>query len=109
MEIQKKKAEAKGIKFFIRKEGKEIARAYLYIMKNDLHEKPFGLMEDVYVEEAYRGGIYAATLVKMVIRESKERGCYKLIDTSRFGREMIHKFYKALGFKEHGLEFRMDF
>lgn len=109
MEIQRRKVKAEGVRFFIEKDGKEIARAYLYLLKNDLHEKPFGFLEDVYVDEAYRGGIYAAALVKMAIRESKERGCYKLIDTSRFGREMLHKFYKAFGFKEHGLEFRMDF
>lgn len=26
----------------------EVARAYLYLMYNDLHSEPFGLMEDVF-------------------------------------------------------------
>ena len=108
MEIQKKKVEAGGIKFFIEKEGREIARAYLYIMKNDLHENPFGLMEDVYVDEAYRGGICFARLIDNVIEEAGQR-CYKLIATSRDERKKVHELYRRKGFRQHGLEFRMDF
>lgn len=109
MEIQKKEVDARGIKFFIEKEGREIARAYLYIMKNDLHEKPFGLMEDVYVDEEYRNMGYGVKVIKELIEEAKQNGCYKLIATSRHSRANVHDLYKRIGFKEQGLEFRMDF
>jgi ribosomal protein S18 acetylase RimI-like enzyme len=109
MEIKKKEIEAKGIRFSAEKEGREIARAYLYIMRNDLHEKPFGLMEDVYVDEAYRNVGYGVKVIRQLIEEAKQRGCYKLIATSRHSRTGVHDLYKRLGFKEQGLEFRIDF
>ncbi|HBX16020.1 MAG TPA: GNAT family N-acetyltransferase, partial [Candidatus Magasanikbacteria bacterium] len=47
MKIQQKKITTRGIKFFIKDGKKEIGRAYLYILKNDLHKEPFGFLEDV--------------------------------------------------------------
>lgn len=109
MEISKKRADAEGTKFFIERKGKEIARAYLYLMKNDLHEKPFGLLEDVFVQEECRNFGYGVKLIKEVIKTAKQKNCYKLIATSRFERENVHSLYGRMGFKPHGLEFRMDF
>jgi GNAT superfamily N-acetyltransferase len=109
MEIQRQKVNAEGIRFSIKKDGKEVARARLYLMNNDLHKEPFGFIEDVYVDEAYRGGVYFGRMMKTVIEEARQKGCYKLIDTSRFERKKVHDLYKKLGFREQGLEFRMDF
>lgn len=108
MEIKKKEISASGIKFFIEKDGKEIARASLFLMHNNLHEEPFGLMEDVFVEEEYRNQGIGTQLAKAVVEAAKNK-CYKLICTSRYSREKVHELYKKLGFKNHGLEFRMDF
>lgn len=108
MEIKQKEISASGIKFFIEKEGKEIARAYLFMMYNDLHEEPFGLLEDVFVEEEYRGQGLGTQLVKAVIEVAKNK-CYKLICTSRHSRSKVHELYQKLDFRNHGLEFRMDF
>lgn len=108
MGIKQKEISASGIKFFIEKEGKEIARAYLFMMRNDLHEEPFGLLEDVFVEEEYRGQGLGTQLVKAVFEAAKTK-CYKLICTSRHSRPKVHELYQKLGFKNHGLEFRMDF
>jgi len=33
----------------------------------------------------------------------------KIIATSRFERKAVHRWYRKLGFKKFGLEFRMDF
>ena len=52
--IKSKTIEAKGIRFSVVEDEQEVARAYLYIMYNDLHPEPFGLLEDVYVDELYR-------------------------------------------------------
>ncbi len=108
MEIKQKEIIASGIKFFIEKDGKEIARASLFLMHNDLHERPFGLMEDVFVEEEHRGKGAGTQLAKAVIEAAKSR-CYKLICTSRHARTKVHELYQKLGFKNHGMEFRMDF
>lgn len=88
---------------------KEIARANLIVGKNDLHAKPFGLLEDVFVAEDKRGKGYGLLIVKQVIFEARRRDCYKLIATSRNSREGIHEFYRGLGFKDWGREFRIDF
>ena len=108
MDIKQKKVSSYGTKFYVEKEGKEVAYAYLYVMTN-VHEQPFGLMEYVFVDEELRGQGIGTKLVDALIIKAKELKCYKLIATSRFERERVHEWYKRTGFKEWGKEFRMDF
>lgn len=109
-DILQEKVDACGIKFFVEDKGVGVARAYLYILRNDLHEHPFGLMEDVYVDEKLRGQGLGRDLVKRVIAEARAQDCYKLICTSRYGKEdSVHALYVRLGFADHGKEFRIDF
>ena len=110
MNIQIKEISSTGIKLHINDEsGMEIARAYLYIMHNDLHERPLGLLEDLFVVERFRSKGLGKQMVQAVIEEAKKRNCYKLIGTSRFSRENVHQFYEKSGFYKRGYEFRMDF
>ena len=107
MEI--KEVKGKGIKVFIKDGEKEIARAYLYILYNGLHEEPFGLLEDVYVDENFRGKGLGTRVVNKVIELARKNKCYKLIATSRHSRPKIHELYRKIGFEDWGREFRMDF
>ena len=110
MNIHQTKAKCHGIKLFINDDsGKEIARAHLYIMHNNLHDRPFGFMEDVYVDESLRGQGFGTKLVDQIIQLAKENNCYKLIATSRHSRPKVHDLYLRLGFFDHGKEFRIDF
>ncbi|MDD4272012.1 MAG: GNAT family N-acetyltransferase [Patescibacteria group bacterium] len=109
MEIKQKTIKAGGIKFFIEQDGREAARAYLYILKNDLHERPFGFMEDVFVGENFRSQGLGARLVEELIKAAKLNNCYKLIGNSRQERFNVHELYERLGFKNWGKEFRMEF
>jgi GNAT superfamily N-acetyltransferase len=84
-------------------ERKIIGRALLFLIYNDLYPKPYGLLEDVFVEEKYRGKGIGKELVQRVIEKAKELGCYKLIATSRFERENVHRLYENLGFKKMGI------
>lgn len=88
--------------------NKEIARVYLYILRNDLHKEPFGFLEDLFVEKKHRGRGIGSALVKAAIAEAKKRRCYKLIGTSRASRREVHRFYARLGLKKRGFEFRLD-
>lgn len=97
-----------GIRFAIIIKKKEVARAHLYILHNDLHQKPFGLLEDLWVAESQRHKGYGRLLAKRIITEAKEHGCYKLIATSRQERPLVHGFYKDLGFQDYGKEFRFE-
>ena len=107
--VKSKKVEASGIKFFIEQDGKEVARAFLYIMNNDLKKQPFGFLEDLYVDESLRGQGIGTELLNNVISEAKKLGCYKLVGTSRYERESVHKMYEKIGFKKFGFEFKMYF
>lgn len=78
-------------------------------MKNDLHEVPFGLMEDVFVDETLRGQGIGTKIVQKLIEVAKEKKCYKLICTSRYSKPKVHELYEKIGFKDHGKEFRIDF
>ena len=91
--------EAKGIKFFIKENERTIARAYLYIMHNDLHFRP---LKNVYVNENNRGEGLGTKLVERVIEAAKERDCYKLIVANRSSRFKVHQLYNRLGFQEYG-------
>jgi len=108
MFMKKQKINAEGIKFSIKKDNKEVARAYLYLMKNDLHKQPFGLMEDVFIDESLRGKGHGTKIIKEIIKEAKKQNCYKLIATSRYPRDKVHKLYKKLGFRDWGKEFRIN-
>ncbi|MBI4049400.1 MAG: GNAT family N-acetyltransferase [Candidatus Doudnabacteria bacterium] len=97
-----------AVKITAHEDDKQVGRLYLYMLKNDLHKEPFGFLEDVFVAEEYRKQGIGTELVKTAIEEAKRQGCYKLICTSREASEKIHAFYKRLGFKKWGFEFRMD-
>lgn len=98
-----------GVKFLFKEKGKEVGRAFLYILKNDLHKEPFGFLEDVFVSEAMRGQGLGGKLVVAAIEEAKKRKCYKLIATSRNSKKELHSYYEKFGFKVHGVELRVDF
>ncbi len=108
MDIKQKQIKARGIKFFIEQDGAEVARAYLYIL-NNIHEQPFGFMEDVLVDENYRSQGLGTKLIKELIKTAKQNNCYKLVSTSRHERPKVHELYLKLDFKDWGKEFRIDF
>mgnify|MGYP001607628722 CR=1 FL=1 len=109
MQTKTQNVSASGVKIILGENGQHIGRGFLYLLTNDLHQEPFGLMEDVFVEEAFRGKGYGEKITTAIIGEAKKRGCYKLICTSRFSNERAHHLYEKLGFKKHGNEFRMEF
>ena len=98
----------RGIKITVEKDSKIVGRVYLYLINNDLHEKAYGVLEDLYVDEEYRNKGIGQQLVEAVIAEAKKQNCYKLISQSRYSRLNVHNFYKKNGFKDYGKNFRMD-
>ncbi|MDP2736411.1 MAG: GNAT family N-acetyltransferase [bacterium] len=107
MDIKQKIIKANGIILFIEDGGKEIAHAYLYILKN-IHDQPFGFMEDIFVDESFRNKGLGTKLIEELIKAAKQNNCYKLIGNSRQERVNVHSLYMRLGFKDWGKEFRMD-
>jgi len=109
MKIKINKISGEGFKFLILENGKEVARARLYVLKNDLHPEPFGFIEDVYVRKDCQGKGYGTKIIKLLIEKAEECKCYKLICTSRFSRSGVHSFYRKLGLERYGYTFRIDF
>ena len=109
MRLAIRKVPAYGILITRTLKGKVVGRAYLYVMTNGLHDRPFGFMEDVFVDPEHRGGEIGTALVLRVVAEAKKRGCYKLVATSRHERDRVHALYLKLGFTDRGKEFRIDF
>lgn len=103
--------EARGIRFSVERNGKEAGHAFLYIMQNDLHDAPFGLLEDVEVKEEWRRSGIGNQLVIAVMERARLEGCYKLIATSRHGeeRKAVQDWYVRIGFVNHGIELRINF
>lgn len=97
-----------AVKWEARERGRKIAWAYLYIIFQDRHREPYGLMENVYVEQEYRNRGLGGQLVRAIIAEAKKKKCYKLIGTSKMKNMDVHRFYGRMGFKKVGYEFRMD-
>jgi GNAT superfamily N-acetyltransferase len=108
MEFVSRNVAARGIRISVTNRGTEIGRAYVYLMHNDLHDEPFGLLEDVFVSESHRGQGVGSELVRRAVNVAKEEKCYKLIATSRASRPQVHQLYRQLGFAQHGFEFRID-
>ncbi|MBT4446279.1 GNAT family N-acetyltransferase [archaeon] len=86
----------------------EIARAYIFLITNDLHDQPYALLEDVFVAEEHRGKGFGKQLIEHAVKKARDLGCYKLIGTSRNERPKVHQFYEKLGFDRHGFEFRLN-
>ena len=108
MLMQTKDQSSKAKRITLSEKGKEIARVWIYYIHNDLHPQQYALIEDLFVEEKFRGKSLGSTLMKAAITEAKKEGCYKVLASSRYAREKVHDFYQKLGFKDYGKEFRLD-
>jgi GNAT superfamily N-acetyltransferase len=106
MEIEE--INSKATRLSIQEENKEIARCFVFFITNNLHERPYALIEDVFVEEKFRSQGLGTKLIQGAVEIAREKGCYKIIATSRNERVLVHNLYKKLGFSEHGKEFRID-
>lgn len=109
MEIKKEiKKESYAVKIVAEENGTVLGRAYLYVIFNDLSDRPYGLLEDVFVAEGARKRGVGTQLVQVVVEEAKERKLERLICTSRYARPEVHAWYLKMGFTDYGKEFKMD-
>ena len=88
--------------------GVEVGHVYVFFITNDLHEQPYALFEDLCVIASERSRGVGNTLLKEAIKLATERGCYKILATSRTEREEVHAWYTRKGFERFGYEFRME-
>ena len=107
-EITQRPEKLSAIRLSLVNDEREIGRAYLCLLPNEHHPESVGYLEDVFVEEEFRGQQLGTKLIAEAINAARDAGCYKLVATSRYGRDGLHQLYLDQGFSDHGKEFRLD-
>ena len=87
------------IKLVVMKDGKVAGRASLFFIQNELYDEPYGLLEDVFVEEAFRRQGIATTLVKAIVAKAKKTGCYKILANYNHPNTYLEDMYGKFGFE----------
>ena len=87
-----------GSKVLIAKKGKDIAGVIWIVYYEHIKNKGIGIIEELYVDTAYRRQGIGRILVKKALKYLKGRVIVVVVTT---GEEMkgAQKFYKELGFK----------
>ncbi|HEY4488311.1 MAG TPA: GNAT family N-acetyltransferase [Candidatus Paceibacterota bacterium] len=80
-----------------RDDGKVVGMATLYVMTK--FSKRVGTVEDVVVDDSYRGKGLATRIMNTLIEIAREKDVRTLSLTSRPAREAANKLYQKLGFK----------
>jgi GNAT superfamily N-acetyltransferase len=108
MKYESQKINTVSCKIIAKTEGQETGRVFIYLIKNNLRQNPYALIEDLFVKETYRSKGIGKKLLGLAIRKARSYGCYKIIANSRSSRNKVHDFYLKNGFKKYGFEFRID-
>ena len=91
-------------------EGLVFGSAALIIVPNLSHQgRPYAIVENVVIDASQRGAGYGELLMRYVVGEAREAGCYKLSLTSHKQRRDAHRFYERLGFRATHEGFRVEF
>jgi len=108
MIIKKISHKTEFIRLSITKDNQEVGRTYVYFIRNDIHKRPYAFIEDVHVEESFRGQGYGTKLMKHVHKEVKKFDCYKIVLCCKHTNPKAKNFYGRLKFKDMGTKFRID-
>lgn len=77
-----------------------VATATLTIIPNLNHKlKPYGLIENVVTDPAYRKKGYATAVLRHALKEAWKEGCYKVMLLTGSKKEETLRFYETAGFR----------
>lgn len=84
--------------------GPVCATYSMLVMESLAHDqRPAALVENVVVAAALRGRGLGEALMRHAMDRAAEAGCYKLALSSNKRRLDAHRFYRRLGFADHGI------
>lgn len=66
------------------------------------------IVDGVVVSSLWRGRGVGAAMMAEAMRLAGQAGCYKLMLSSNSKREDAHRFYRQLGFRQHGVSFWIE-
>jgi N-acetylglutamate synthase-like GNAT family acetyltransferase len=70
---------------------------------------PWAVVEHLIVDPNYQGQHLGKRLMRHIINQAKDAGCYKIILSSNKKRSEAHKFYQKLGFRASSEGFSLYF
>lgn len=80
----------------------------LLIMDNLAHMgAPSAILEDVNVAPSWQGKGIGTKIMECAMEKARNTGCYKLVLSSAKERIDPHRFYRNLGFSQHGISFEV--
>ena len=86
--------------------GKTLGTFTLLIVDNLAHlGARYGIVEDFVVTAEWRGMGIGRQMMRFAMQKCHKAGCYKLVLSSNKKRVDAHRFYKKLGFRQHGYSF----
>jgi len=78
----------------------------LLVMDNLAHAgSRSAVVEDVVVDASVRGRGIGRLLMEDAARIARAKGCYKIVLNSNDNRHDAHRFYRTLGYRNHGTSF----
>ncbi len=82
----------------------------LLIMDNLAHMgAPSAILEDVNVAPSWQSKGIGTRIMESAMAKARKAGCYKLVLSSAGDRIDPHRFYRKLGFIQHGVSFDVTF
>ncbi|MDE2900251.1 MAG: GNAT family N-acetyltransferase [Chloroflexota bacterium] len=88
-------------------DGEVVGSVVLAVLPNLTHHaQPWAQLENLIVDEAYRGQGVGRALTQWCEATARAEGCYKLQFQSRNHRKASHRFYRRLGYQALTVGFR---
>lgn len=95
---------------YVAEEAGQLVGTFLLLIYDALgyRARPAGLVEDVVVDQRFRGRGIGGDMMRFAMERCRQAGCYKLVLSSNLNREDAHRFYESLGFRKHGFSFEVE-
>ena len=91
-------------------DGMVLGTLYIQVIPNLSHNgTPYAIIENVVVDKRFHKQGIGRLLIENALTFAREAGCYKVQLLSMKKRLEAHQFYRALGFEDSALGFRLYF
>jgi GNAT superfamily N-acetyltransferase len=98
-----------GVSYLAELNGRAVGTFTLFVLTSPVHGgAKQAVLDGVVVTRERRGQGIGLAMMEQALRRSREAGCYKLTLSSNLRRDDAHRFYRSLGFVQHGWSFQLD-